>query len=565
MNEIEPPTTKTSSEDSIGIELERQQSLVPYLGSGNRWYDPVWRVLRRTIFHAGRRRWMPTGIRRGIFAVESFFLALNSREREKVSWLNDPLHRVIVPENENVTIPGFWVTEFYTASHIDALKRRLRGRDWKYANWTWDRLHPARSIERYRGRPGALGWERIVSLHADGGGSWNPDSLNARLPKGVRSVQLFAVPTGSSLTAVVAAFSLTTDAATSLQRTLVADHAPRLRLMGPTVQVSEPLFVGIRSVIEERDQLHRLGRRWLSREMPGVFAREAGANHPVLDLLVSDVYDPFSARRDAGRANYLRALGLGENEWDIDYLPSLPGFRLNGQSRGEPFMSGRDEFRRKHALTTRLADAFGETWHGAYGEKTAESIFWRLSEDVLGLVVRLSLTPLLELKYERLSQLRDVAHSTQRRGPVRSARILRQSVLDNSLDVTTVASDISKLTGSPHLYEWHVPQVHRRAGAWQTDPETKRRPRRVQKDWLAKLAEQQSELARELQQGDTALLSILGVVSSLDASIEGIRGQRAALTLSVLSFVAAIAAIYVALVSAPEMFVAVERLFDEWR
>lgn len=285
----------------IEDELARQRRLVPELGEGKRWYDPLWRVLDRLIFAARWSRSLPPRLRSGVTLFKSFFWALNSLERARIGWKGDPVHQIVTPEGEQVLLPGFWVVDFYTASHIGALERRLSRRDWRHANWTWDRLHPAQSLRRARRRTASSGWEQVVELRAAGTHSWKPDSIEARLPSGIAQVAIYAVPIGSSLTAVVAAFTLTDDAATSVNRIVGLDHRPRLRRMGPTFQVNEPLFVGLQDTIEARGAIHRLGREWMSREMPGVFAKEGLRHHPVFDLILTSQHDPFGTQHDGGK------------------------------------------------------------------------------------------------------------------------------------------------------------------------------------------------------------------------------------------------------------------------
>jgi hypothetical protein len=96
--------------------------------------------------------------------------------------------------------------------------------------------------------------------------------------------------------------------------------------------------------------------------------------------------------------------------------------------------------------------------------------------------------------------------------------------------VATVARDIEALAASACRYEWEVPALatrRREADGWAKSRKG------LLKDW----AKRQAEDARRLADLDPELLSILGLSSSLNASIEGIRSQRWSLFVALLSLV----------------------------
>ncbi|WP_336633679.1 MULTISPECIES: hypothetical protein [unclassified Microbacterium] len=149
------------------------------------------------------------------------------------------------------------------------------------------------------------------------------------MPEEFRSVSLSLLPLGSALTAVVARFDLTSVASASLDAALRAEYQPRLRRTKGRLQVQQRMFVAIEAVQVTREALHQSGRDWLARELPGLFAVEARASHPAVDLLFTHEFDPFRhADRGRDQMNFERALGLDASPFTLTHSREWKRIRI---------------------------------------------------------------------------------------------------------------------------------------------------------------------------------------------------------------------------------------------
>ncbi|WP_336633680.1 MULTISPECIES: hypothetical protein [unclassified Microbacterium] len=138
------PIAGVSSE--IRAEVDRQFRLVPEIGTAWRWYDVPYRVLDAVLVR--RRYWpkLPKAVRRFVNRAQNRLRVFNHHDREKIAHPDDPLYNVVVPEGESVSLPYFWLVEYYSPSHAEELTRRIGSRKWSRADVMGRPLHSVRSL-----------------------------------------------------------------------------------------------------------------------------------------------------------------------------------------------------------------------------------------------------------------------------------------------------------------------------------------------------------------------------------------------------------------------------------
>lgn len=532
------PLAKNDRE--ISDEVEEMFRLVPEIGTGFRWYDPPYWLLEKLFLK--RRYWgkLPRPVRTSIIGALNWFRQFNHFDREKIAHLNNPFYNIVVPDGEEISLPHFWVVEYYSPSHVVEAERRIGARKWSQNEYIG--LGSAENAFRQaRQRDRSVGIFPIATLVPKDYQGFHPYAVRENFPALFGSISLTLMPLGSALTAIVARFDLTETASASLDEALHARHQPELHRDNGRLQVRERMFAGLRHVQTVREELHQAARNWFAQELPGLFAVEAKASHPTLDLLLTQEFDPFRNRDEGERdySNYERALGLSEEPFTLVYAPEWKRIRIMEYAfetnDGNPRDAGL-------ALVTRFDEALGrkrKNWRGGEG-RTKRGIATTLDYGAHGLLTRFGLFQLLRIKQEVVARTRDKASSLHSRRPLTSARKLRESVLRSSLDMATVAPDIEALAASAGDYEWEVPSLATRRlrenGKWE----------KSKRDLLKKWAKGQAEDARRLADLDKELLSILGFASNLNATIEGIRSQRWSIVIGILALLSSGAAVWFA-------------------
>lgn len=534
----EPAEPLAGINRSIRDEVDRQFHLVPEIGTAFRWYDVPYWVLE--VLFVRRRYWakMPNAARRAINRAQNWLRIFNHYDREKISHLEDPFYKVVVPEGEKVSLPYFWLVEYYSPSHAEDLARRIGSRKWSRADF----MRPGSAddaVRQGRQRAGFLGVHPIATLVSQDHQIFHPGAVRTRLPDPFKTISLSLLPLGSALTAVVARFDLTEAAAASLDDALRAEYQPRLRRDKGRLYVRQRMFVALEAVQTKREGLHQAGRDWLARELPGLFAIEAKASHPALDLLFTQRFDPFRRKeRDRNDMNFERALGLNESPFSLVHASKWKRVRIMDYAFETTNHESRDA---GLALVAKYDDALGRKNEFKYrsNERSEQGIMIDIDYGAPGLITRYGLFALLRIKQKAVARARDQASSLHSSRPVASAKKLRESVLRSSLDMATVARDIEALAASAYRYEWEVPELttrRREADRWAKSKKG------LLKDW----AKRQADDARRLADLDRELLSILDLSSSLNASIEGIRSQRWSLFVAFLSLASSGVAVWLA-------------------
>ena len=176
------------------------------------------------------------------------------------------------------------------------------------------------------------------------------------------------------------------------------------------------------------------------------------------------------------------------------------------------------------------------------------------------LLSRLAISDYLQMKLRQSAHSRDLAHHEHGRRPVRSTKRIRESFLRGSIDTVAVATGMRELVGDLASFKWDVVEfiVEPRSSPGPTTDQTGQRRSFL----LENLAKSQDHLARMLLEEEAATRSIIGVVASLNSSIESIRSQRWAIGIAFISLVAAVLALGLTLKGAKAAEVGLSRFLD---
>lgn len=548
----EPDPIPGEVQSELIEELEQKSDRFPWIGEvGSRWYDWPYRFLEVALV---KRRWwakLPYRARLLVNRMMNWLIAFNELDRARAKWADDPRDNVVLPADEVIELPIFWVAELYSPSHAASLAERLMRRSWprgRFQHIPGDDMEHQLQTSRERETYGYF--NSIAIFLSFDSTTWDADAKRVHLPDGIERIELHMLPIGPAITAIVAGVTMTSDGSKFLDRVAHADHPPRIVRNHGRVYLDDGRTRAIDDIQAERERIHALGRAWLAKQLPGIFAVEGDGQLPVLDLLLTHHHDPLGSDSETGFVNYLQAFGLSENSRYQVTSPDLPGLRLmdyHGERR-------RRDDAGQWMLAAKWDDAFPEGDTFFNGTRSTEGIALATDQNgAHGLLTRLAVGALLDLKQRRTSVARDLAsriHSGSR--PVQSVKRLRRSVLTSSLDLATVANDIINFASDANRYQSNVPALWLGPGPWQrrdgTSPQ-KEAEVEIDKELLVAWAGRDAKDAAKLVELDTSLVGLLGVVASLTSSIEGIRSQRWAILLSVLSLAAAGAAVWFAYVA----------------
>lgn len=99
---------------------------VPEIGATwRRWYDVPYRLLNWWI----RSRWskvLPRKLRDRSYEWITALIRYNDHARNKVRSLDDPMHNIFVPVDEQLTVPALWLIELFPPSAAPELRSLVR-------------------------------------------------------------------------------------------------------------------------------------------------------------------------------------------------------------------------------------------------------------------------------------------------------------------------------------------------------------------------------------------------------------------------------------------------------
>ncbi|MDQ0276442.1 hypothetical protein QO003_000745 [Arthrobacter silviterrae] len=519
-------------------------------GPGRRlpWFD---RLQNGLLSFAGRRFYgqLPAFVHKPFDVLIAWLYRLSSVHHEKSRPLNDGNYNIVIPTDERISVPYVWVVEMFPPSYADGMFRSIRR-----AGWTQDSPLLGTNVEniiRRARQSGNLGSRSIAKLvdpaEMDQSSRRIFGYKAERLPPMFKSIDVTLVELGSSLTALVAGFELKQHDSLRLDRALRAVREPVVTNLGRGAHsVRSRLDESNRWVERERAAIHDQARGWFVRRMPGVFAAESrGKQLPTMDLIITEIAKPFvTTFRDGG--NYLPALGLSPGLFRTT-APELPGISFTQYSPGHQSDPNREYD--LYSLSGCLLDIPNNDDATSGGEPPSIRIIANeVNELVPRFLARLGITALLGLKSRSSAASRDLAHDLHSRHAVRSTKKLRESFLRGSLDTLSIASGVRLITTFPNDYKWNVMEFFTERNLIPTlesvsqhvEPESQ----------LSSMLLYQRQQAKSLLRDDAETRQILGVVASLTGSIEGMRVQRWALWISLLSLVTALIAIAISIAAA---------------
>lgn len=502
-----------------------------------RWSD---RLSSRLIGVMGTRgyRLLPAPVRWVFDTLLGWATRRGSLQHQRSLPLSDPLNNIVLPADEVVHLPMVWVVEMFPPSYAAALARNIRKAGWREI---WPSLSgDAEGRVRRARTTGTINSTTLARLlAADEPSARFFGFTSARLPKQYRSIEITMIELQNSLTAIVAAFELREDESLTLDRALRVVPEPRIRpIHGGGHSVRSRLMMSEEHVALEHARVRADARQWLIKRIPGVFAVEADGKLPVMDLITTTVAAPFiDSGRDAG--NYLPALGLGPEFYATKAL-ELPGLRFSEYRPSRRRQTNEfDLFNLAGRFSEILSD---EEPHFNGGPRTMRAISTRITEVAARYLSRLAITSLLSLKGRQSATARDAAHSLHGRRSIRSLKTLRESFLRGSLDTLSIATAVKALASEPRDYKWNVVEFET-----QLDPTYLKHAEapKAPENQLDYLALYQTEQAEKLIKDDSDTRQILSVIASLSAAVEGMRTQRWAFGISVLSLIVALVAVLV--------------------
>ncbi|CAN7231113.1 hypothetical protein LJR186_000877 [Microbacterium foliorum] len=517
-------------------EHARQRKLVPDIGEpgARRWYDYPYRALEAVTFNAPWKRRVPPRVRSSVNALMNQLMAFNQRDRARVAYTDNPLHNLFVPDGEQVNIPAFCLVDYYAPSHVDTLRRRLGKAKW---NRDITRPYDAPEVSLMQGRQHdeRLTWEELARFYNRNHRAEHHSifGIRAALPNEIRDAAAYLYPLATGLTAIVIEFHLTEDARTLLNDAMQADHPPQLFWTKGRLRVRDRVDVGFAQVAAAREKLHDAARQWMSAEVPGVFAQSPEMKQTALDVILTSAHDPSSDDYDRENTNYLRSLGILGIPGYRTIIEDLPGVSVLEYT--PEAIKHRGDAGWTLVAQESTAKEFIRASHRPDGDIGA--IGSEMIRAGRGLLTRLGLYTLLDMKQSELSVARDTAHRLHSRRPVHGAKKLRRSVLRDSLDLSSIVDGVIALTSDQSKYDWPLPKL-RNARINDQD----QRGDSVSTGW----ATRQREWAGKLRQLDDNQLRVLGLTTSLASSIDGIRSQRWGLAVSALSFVSSVLAVWLA-------------------
>lgn len=493
---------------------------VPGIGKGNRWYDMPYRILHALIWGRPKRltpRWVRIGpLLRLLNRLDLYFQLDVARAWSR----QDPMRNVFVPHDEHVRMPGLWIVELFPPSALPGLVRSMKRRHWDRTEFGLSLDQPKTTILSEARTGHGYTWWKLAEVSDRRRGYTQPDSFNERLPRSIRSVSMTAVQVGSSLTAIVAYFRLSDDAARALDREWHAEHEPMLVRGAGRPNIDDRMFASFRKGQAARSQLHGVARAWLRKRCPGFFAANGEAT-PLVDLLLFEKFEPDAVDRIERPFNdALRSLGITELSVYRRSSPNLPGLLLDEVESDlcPGITSGRTWG--LVGNTTRVANA--TTHLAAYGgSDSATGIANHTDHSIHDFLVLLSLSDLLQVFERRYADLRDTASTRHRRFSVKALKQLRSAFLQLSLDLVNVSRDVRTfhgrrgliVDGHPRFTLRHAPFVERHDEGMDS----------MTLDMDKLLHRSQRQRLKRLTAVDTEYRDILATAASLGASVDAHR------------------------------------------
>ncbi|HVX08065.1 hypothetical protein [Humibacter sp.] len=545
-----PRPAREPTETQIHKDVSDAYDLVPELGNGYRWYDWPYRFLYW--FGTGwRRRLYPRAFGTRVWRGLSWLIPFNEHDRNKVWSRENWLRNIFVAEDEHVNVAGIWLVELFPPTELPSLEAALDRNGWNKKPLTMpldgnnrEKLSKARAAS-------GLMWWRLADL-MDWDSNWlsGGDSIRTRLPDEFTMIELRAVQIGPSLTAVIAEFHLTDEAATALDGEWHKTHEPILMRGKPRWRSLNRKEAAYWRVQSKRRQLHSAAREWLTDKLPGFFTSN-GEQLPLLDLMLFDKIDPTTAppanlsrEKAVAREDAYRALGISTHEYYQATSPDLPKLVLSP-------LDGRMHGALGEAPTWTLwgrrdavVKALGEGGLAGYGgTDTNRAIASRLVDNMFNLFVMLAVSEFLHVTGKKYAVLRDRASTRHGKFRPRALRELRKSFLTLSLNLSSVQPDVSDFWSRNWRWDGDAQFTYNVAPRYKAMDRKAGRKIDDPIDYNADLKERQEKEFARLIAADRDYRDILSTVASLGASADSFKLGRIALWVAIVSLVVAVATV----------------------
>lgn len=515
---------------------------VPSRGDGRRWYDGPYRVLS-WLSSSWRRRILPRRVLRWLNYGTNYLIPFNEHDRHKIWSLDDPSKNLTVPADEHVTMPGIWVVELFPPSEFSALERTIKRNSWDRSRRYLDHQEGNREmLERSRSGAG-WSWWRLAEIAGTQSSYWFPDGSREKLPAEFGAVELQAIQIGTGLTAVLAYFHLTDEAARSLDKAWHTRHEPQLLRGKGRPRAEDRLWASYRLTQEARRELHDAARGWMARRCPGYFTSQ-GEPPLLMDILLLDKHDPIPGERTSREySDALRALGLTGHDVEHRTSPDLAHVLL---SPVDGTLCRGLEPKRTWALWgSRDAIAAANKDLDIYGSDENRAVAHAAHERMRNFLVVLAVSEFLAITEAQYATLRDGARTRHGTFKARGLERLRASFLTLSLDLTSVARDVEAFWSRKWRDEGDARFEVDYAGWIIAMDEKEGRKRRPPINMNEELRKSQRKWFKKLIAADRDYREILSTVASLGASVNAFKIGRAALWIALASLTVAVGTLLV--------------------
>ncbi|MFG1784486.1 hypothetical protein ACGFIU_18765 [Rhodococcus oryzae] len=510
---------------------------VSEIGKGDRWYDLPYRVLSWLLF-AWPRQILPQRAREILNSGRIFLTPFNTHDRHKVWSLDDRSRNVFVPEEEHVTVPGLWVVELFPPSEFASLEASIEANSWdSKRSYPQDLAGNQEMLARSRAGAG-WNWWRLAEIYAPTTKQLSVYGVREKLPAEFTAVELRAVQIGTGLTAVVARFDLTKDAAKSIDTVWHTRHEPQLVYDEGRLRAEDRKWATFRVTQEARESLHNAARKWIADRCPGFFVSN---DEPqlLMDMLLFDKHDPIPGERtDREFSDALRALGLTGHEAVHRTSPDIPQLLL---SPVEGLLSPALDRKRTWALWGNLGIVASSINHlGMRNSASDRAVAHAVDDRMRNFLVALAVSDFLTLMEAKYAELRDSAHTRHGTFKAKGLKRLRASFLTLSLDLTSVARDVDSFWSREWRYAGEA-RFTRDYAPWivarDENSGSKRFPPIDMNDEMRKTQRQQ---LKHLIGLDRDYRDILATVASLGASVDAFKIGRVALWIAFASMATAL-------------------------
>lgn len=478
-----------------------------------RWYAPPFRLLG-WVAYSRPGKLIPRRLRDRMHGWRTTLIRYYEHDRNIARSVEDPMHNLVVPDDEQVTVPALWVVELFppsSAADLTQLVRKFKPSVRLFAdeNESEALLSDTRAGQGYD-------WFHLAYVQARGSKWIVPDGREGALPEGFEGVELTAIQLGSGLTAVVGQFHLTEGAAVALNAEWHRPHEPSLR-QGKHLIADDRKWSAFSQTQRVRRQPHDAARDWMRQTCPGSFV-QSGGPQPLIDLMILEKASPQQDLRGPNQ-HTMRALGITQVYRAI-VSPVVKGLAL---AKTEPEMCPTLGTSRTWSLWGNRAEAVaaspGLTTY--YGADEYRALAHKVDREVRDIFLALAVTEMVSEMQRRYTKVRDTAREHHTSFSAEYVQRLRQTLLTLSIDLASTSTDV------PAWWERHRGGIPPFYVVYPGDDDDER-----QIEFTERLRSRQCDDLARLGTADTTLRDILSTVATLGAAGDSNKVSRIALAVA---------------------------------